>query len=127
MPGRYLAVVDRAYRGGPEVQFCDLLYLARGLHRQLGGLDVVLRGSAVTFAVDTNPLPRLRVGARYLDLPDPRRSLRALLAADSAVSVDEPALRALGLTPDRVLPGVVCRDSASLTRDWPDYEGVWFL
>ncbi|MFC7617397.1 hypothetical protein ACFQV2_32245 [Actinokineospora soli] len=39
-----LAIVERAYRGAVEKQFFDALYLAVELHRQLGGMDLLLRG-----------------------------------------------------------------------------------
>jgi len=127
-PGRYLAVIERGYRGSAEVQFCDLGHLSRGLHSQLGGLDVALRGSAVTFAVSAPPVPALRIADRLLDAPpDQRRSVRGLLADGAVVYVDEPDLRALGLPAGRLLPGVTCLDTSVLTDRWPDYRGVWFL
>jgi hypothetical protein len=126
--GRYLAVIERGYRGSVEVQFCDLGYLARGLHGLLGGLDVALRGSAVTFAVSEPCAPPLRIAGRPLDtLPDQRRSVRGLLADGAAVYVDEPDLHGLGLSAGRLLPGVVCLDTSALAARWPDYLGVWFL
>jgi hypothetical protein len=127
-PGRYLAIVERGYRGAAEVQFCDLGYLCAGLHSRLGGMDVVLRGSAVTFAVSAPAVPGVRIADRLLDtLPDQRRSVRGMLAGGAAVYVDEPDLRALGLPVSRLLPGVRCLDTSALADNWPDYLGVWFL
>ena len=125
---RFLAIVERGYRGSVEVQFCDLGYLARGLHVQLRGLDVVLRGSAVTFALAGEFRPTLAIGATVVDtLADQRRSLHGLIADGADVYVDEPDLRSLGLSADRLLPGVTCLDTTKLAGSWPDYEGVWFL
>lgn len=128
MAGRYLAVLENGYRGAVEVQFADLLYLCRGLHHQLGGMDVALRGSAVTFAVAFGPNRPLRIGATVLDaLPERRCGLRLLMAAGVTVYVDEPDLRCLGLPADRLVPGVTCLDTTDLAGRWADYEGVWFL
>jgi hypothetical protein len=125
---RYLAIIDRGYRGGVEVQFCDLPYLVRGLHGQLGGVDLVLRGSAVTFAVAGASAPGVLAGRRSAPvLPDQRRSLAALLCAGSSVFVDEPDLAVLGLGQDRLLEGVSCLDTSRLAEAWPNYQGVWFL
>lgn len=118
--GRYLAVVERGYRGAVETQFADVLYLVRELNRQLGGLDLSLRGLAATYAVTAAP-PDPVVGVDTL--PDPRASLRTLLAEGVTVSVADADLEALGLPGDvPLLPGVV-RGAAR----WSDYRAVWFL
>jgi len=117
---RYLAVVERGYRGSVETQFADVLYLVRELNRQFGGLDLSLRGLAVTYAVAAAPVaPAVGVDA----LPDPRASLRTLLDEGVAVTVADADLAAAGLPGDvPLLPGVV-RGAAR----WSDYRAVWFL
>ncbi|WP_026424624.1 hypothetical protein [Actinokineospora inagensis] len=117
---RYLAIVERGYRGSVETQFADVLYLVRELNRQLDGLDLSLRGLAVTYAVTADPVPPV-VG---LDtLPDPRASLRTLLDEGVTVTVTDDDLAAAGLPGDvQLLPGVV-RGAAR----WTDYRAVWFL
>jgi hypothetical protein len=123
-----LVVIERGYRGSVEVQFSDLLYVCRGLHAQLGGVDLVLRGSAVSFAVDAKPVPPVRIGTQLLDAtPDPRRSLRELLAAGVNAWVDEADLTRCGFTVNRLISGVVTGDTVELAASWPEYQGVWFL
>jgi hypothetical protein len=123
-----LVVLERGYRGTVEVQFSDLLYVCRGLHRQLGGLDLVLRGSAVTFAVDAAPVPPLRIAGHELRATaDPRASLRGLLADGVRAWVDEEELGRRGLRTDRLVDGVESGAAAELAALWPDYERVWFL
>lgn len=53
IPGgaQVLGIVERAYRGAVEKQFFDVLYMSVELHRQLGGMDILLRGPAVTCAL----------------------------------------------------------------------------
>lgn len=95
----YLVIIDRGYRGSAEAQFFDALYGVEMLGDQLGGMDVVLRGTSVTAALDgaASP-PALRVGPTVVNtLADPRRSVRALVDKGAAVYVDEPGLAAFGL------------------------------
>lgn len=124
---RCLAIVERAYRGAAETQFADVLYLLRELNRQLGGLDLVLRGLAVSYAV-AGPMPALQVGGRKLDtLPDPSTSLATLIAEGVGVRVESADLYALGLTKnDGLLPGVQCTAWDEALR-WNEYHNVWFL
>jgi hypothetical protein len=124
-----LAILDRPYRGAVEAQFVDCLYFAREINRQVAPLALLLRGPAVTLAVqDAGYQPCLRLGSVRLDtLPDYRGSLRELLSDGVPVTADEADLRALGLDATRLLPGVRCADTGLLASSWPDYEGVWFL
>ncbi|MEV8597551.1 hypothetical protein [Streptomyces sp. NPDC052012] len=124
---RVLAIVERGYRGALDKQFFDELYLATELHRQLGGLDVLLRGTAVTYALDAPPPPPLRIGDRVVDtVTDPRAGLRTLLDADVGVWVEEPALAALG-SPRPPLAGVRLAREDEVAARWKDYRMVFFL
>jgi hypothetical protein len=125
----YLVIIDRGYRGSAEAQFFDALYGVEMLGDQLGGMDVVLRGTSVTAALaDSAPPPGLRVGPTVVNtLADPRRSVRALLDKGTAVYVDEPGLAAFGLDRAPLIPGVIRVDSALLAARWGAYAGVWFL
>jgi len=124
----YLAVVDRIYRGTAEAQFFDALYGILALGDQLGGMDVVLRGTAVTAAIATDAGPSLRLGSLRVDTPaDPRASVRAMVAKGISVFVDQPGLAGFGLAEAALLPGVRCLDTTQLAARWGEYNGVWFL
>jgi hypothetical protein len=128
--GRVLAIVERGYRGALEKQFFDELYLATELHRQLGGLDILLRGQAVTYAIDAPPVPPLRIGNRTVDtLSDPRKGLRTLLDAGVGVWAEEPGLAALGGSgsPDRLLAGIRVAAEGETAARWTEYRMVCFL
>ncbi|MCX5203706.1 hypothetical protein OG897_19890 [Streptomyces sp. NBC_00237] len=128
--GRVLAIVERGHRGALEKQFFDEFYLAAELHRQLGGLDILLRGQAVTYALNAGPPPPLRIGNRTVDtLSDPRKGLRTLIEAGVGVWAEEPGLAAVGAahSPGRLLDGIrVARDGELATR-WTEYRMVCFL
>ncbi|AGP60154.1 hypothetical protein [Streptomyces rapamycinicus] len=124
-----LLIIERAHRGAVETQFADTLFFVRELHRQSGGLHVVLRGLAASYAVDTTYEAALRIAGRTLDtLPDPRRLLRQLLEDGATVFVEEADLSALGARArERLLPGVRLVAGAELVSRWSDYERVWFF
>jgi hypothetical protein len=88
-----LAIVERAYRGAVEVAYFDALFLGIEIHRQLG-LDVLLRGEAVTYAVD-GPAPEpFLVGKRLVETLDaPRADLLRLRDLGVGPAVRERALR----------------------------------
>jgi hypothetical protein len=127
MDGRVLAIIERGYRGALEKQFFDELYLATELHRQLGGLDILLRGSAVGYAVDAGPVPAVRLGNLTVDtLTDPREGLKTLLAAGVGVLVEEPDIAALGAARPLV-EGVRLTPAGHTAGRWDDYRMVVFL
>ena len=124
---RLLLVLEHGYRGAVEKQFADPLYVCQELNRQLGEVDLVLQGTAVTLALSPPAFqPTLPLSRQVaLDLPDLRDKLRDLLADGVHVYVDRPDLASMAMDPSRLVPGVQCLDSTS--RIWPEYEGVWFL
>ncbi|GGS57837.1 MULTISPECIES: hypothetical protein [Streptomyces] len=124
-----LLIVERAHRGAVETQFSDELYFVRALHRMGGSVDVLLRGPATGYAIDTGPVPA-PPGAHGTDLPlaDPRRSLRALLADGVPVWAEEAGLALFGASAaTRLIPDVrlVVRDDDG--PDWSAYDRVWFF
>ncbi|GAA2244880.1 hypothetical protein GCM10010232_34890 [Streptomyces amakusaensis] len=126
--GRRLLIIERAYRGGVETQFADVLYFARELNRQQGGLDILLRGLAVTFAAaDPAPTPVIHLAGRELDtLPDPRAAVRTLLAEGAGIWAQDGELERLGAGPGWLLEGVRPTSDAAFP-DWPGYRSVHFL
>ncbi|MCT2589604.1 hypothetical protein LHJ74_06645 [Streptomyces sp. N2-109] len=126
---RVLGVVDRAYRGAVEVQFFDTLYGILDFQQQFPGMELALRGAAVTLAVDESDYqPVVTFGTVRLDtLPDYRNSVRQLVADGVPVMADERDLAVFGLGPDDLVPGVRCVDTNELAQRWPEFDGVWFL
>ncbi|MEU9031011.1 hypothetical protein AB0D46_26565 [Streptomyces sp. NPDC048383] len=127
MDARVLAIVEHGYRGALEKQFFDELYLATELHRQLGGLDILLRGSAASYALDTGPVPALRIGSRTVDtLTDPRAGVRTLLEQGVGVLVEEPDIAALAAARP-LIEGVRLVAADETAARWNEYRMVVFL
>lgn len=124
-----LAVIERPVQTGQvETSYADLLYVVRELHRQFGGVQLLLRGAAVTAAADGThhgppPLgPTLPAVA-----PSPAEGLAALLADGVTVRADLASLTRFGLAPQRLVSGVQACDAGRLAEELPAYERVWFL
>ncbi|AEM82830.1 hypothetical protein [Streptomyces violaceusniger] len=124
-----LAIVERAYRGAVEKQFADALYLALELHRQLGGIDILLRGQAVTYAARDAHVPPLRLGNRVIEtLTDPRGDVLRLLDAGVRVYAEEPGLAAYGLDGEgRLLDRVRPMPADEAAARWSTYRMVCFM
>ncbi len=123
-----LAIVEQAYRGALEKQFFDCFCLAAELHRQLGGLDMLLRGAAATYAVPAPEPVSLILGGRELaTFSVPRTNLGTLLDAGAGVFVEREGLAEHGLTDVEPIDGITVVEGQELARRWPDYRTVCFL
>lgn|GEM_PF-6807900 len=134
-----LAIVENGHRGAVETQFADVFYLVRELNRQLGQLDVLLRGAAVVCALrppeahgggdgpgaGPTPASRLALGSGVIPLPDVAASVEDLLDDGMAVAVDREDLAAIAVPAGRLISGVAVTHGDPAR--WLDYDGVWFL
>lgn len=121
--------MERAYRGALDKQYFDALYIAAELHRRLGGLDLLLRGPAVSYAAPAQPTPALRIGNRTVDtLTDPRRDLATLIEAGARVWAERADLAVFAPGSEgRLHDGVRLAEPGELAARWPDYRMVCFL
>lgn len=124
-----LAIIERAYRGAVEKQFFDPLYMAIELHRQLGGIDLLLRGQAVAYAAEHSRVGPLRVGDVVIDtLTDSRKQLQTLIGTGVAVWVEEDDLATTGLAgAGRLLPDVRLARAGEMAEHWATYQMVCFI
>lgn len=118
--------MEHAYRGAVEKQYFDALYLAVELHRQLGGMDLLLRGPAVAYASAEAATGPLTLGGRVIDtLTDPGADLARLRDEGVAVWVERPDLAAFGV--GALLPGVGIAEPGEFAARWGEYRRVCFL
>lgn len=125
----YLAILDRGYRGSLEAQFFDAFYGVRMFAAQLGGIDLLLRGTSVTAALrPAGDVPRVTLGSEPVALSaDPRAAVTGLIEQGTTVYVDVASLADLGVGRESVLPECMVLDTTELAVRWPGYEQVWFL
>lgn len=119
---RALAVVERGHRGALEKQYADVFYLARELNRQMEAVDVCLRGSAATYALESAVVAQLESAD-----DGPQAGVRTLLRDGVDICVLAEDLAALRMGPERLLSGVSIVSRASFVKCWSTYTGVWFL
>ncbi|HLX49657.1 MAG TPA: hypothetical protein VKS82_15115 [Streptosporangiaceae bacterium] len=124
MPAHVLAVIDHDCPGTEDMH--DPLYFCVGLRLQFGGIDLVLRGPAVSSALVAadGPAPPEGNGAR---LPNPQRYVRSLVRAGVRVWVDDADLAGLRRDGQVLIDGVRTADTDAMAARWNEYEEVWFL
>lgn len=128
MAARILAVIERDYPATAQAQYGDLFYFCVGIRTQFGSMDLVLRGSAVTCALNA---PDTRTPRRGNDTatnhPAPQQYLRTLIRTGVRVWADDADLTARGDPDGTLLNGVVAADTDALAVRWHEYQEVWFL
>jgi hypothetical protein len=127
MPGRSLAIVERAWRGSVEEQYAHILWLARILKRMRSDIGVLLRGNAVGYAVRNGPARDLQIVGIQLD-PIQRldTAVADLLADGVPVYVSQCDCDRLGIAFEVIVPGVVWVGSAGIARLCQSYDRIWY-
>ena len=126
MAKRILSIVGTAYRGTVEEQDDTVLWFTHML--KTGGLDmtVLLRSSAVNYAVRGQDASGLRFGEQPVEHPPALDGdLAALMDHGVPVLFIEDDARALGIANDRLIDGVEgvpMRDVAGLCHG---FDQVW--
>lgn len=121
-----LSVVDTAYRATQEEQDDAALWLNHALINAGAGIDVLLQGSAVNYAVAKQDPSGLVIGSVAIEHPAiPPNDLRALQASGARIFVDSDDVAARGISLDS-LAGDFDFISKKETPDlFQQYEQVW--
>lgn len=124
---RYLAVVERAYRGTLEEQCAHILMANLAFTRLGAPTDLLLRGNAVLYAVKDQARPHLDIGSVHVDtLPHFESAVKALLDGGVIVYACDAGCRRLRLERDRLIDGVHPVDLAGVARLFASHDAVWF-
>lgn len=126
-----LVIVERAYRGAVEVGYFDVLYQLLELHRQLDGVDLLLRDHASTYGLAGEPfapesVTRLWSGGEIAP-NSPRCEVRRLIELGVRVLVHRDDLTEFAVPPARLVPGVRIVDDAELYDRWPSYAQILYM
>jgi hypothetical protein len=121
-----LNVIEAAYRGTLEEQDDTIIWLTHAMKGAGGDLAVLLRGSAVNYAVRGQDASGLAFGDEKQTQP-PRlaEDLAALLPKGVAVYVVEDDLLERGIRKEEIIEGLRRVGRVDLPKLFADFERVW--
>jgi len=121
-----LNIVSTGYRATLEEQDDTVLWLLQALKGAGADVDVVLRNSAVNYAVAGQNAAGLTFGERSQTQP-PRigDDLARIVAKGMRVYVVEDDLAERGIAAEDMLPGMQLMRADQLPRLVADYDNVW--
>lgn len=121
-----LNIVSTGYRATLEEQDDTVLWLLQALKGAGADVDVVLRNSAVSYAVAGQDAAGLAFGERRQTQP-PRigDDLGRIVSKGMRVYVVEDDLAERGIASEDMLPGMQLMRAAQLPRLIADYDNVW--
>jgi hypothetical protein len=126
MRQRMLQILTTAYRATLEEQDDPVLFLTHALRNNGADIDVLLSGTAVSYAVQKQCVSGLSFGDwQQTQPPDIAYEVHALMAKDAAVFVltDDAAIR--GVRRDELLEGVRFVARAELPALLRNYRRIW--
>jgi len=124
---RYLAIVERAYRGTLEEQCAHILMANLAFTRLGAPTDLLLRGNAVLYAVKDQAPAHLDIGPLSVDtLPHYESAVKALIDEGGAVYACAEDCRRLGLEMERLIGSVRRVDLDGVARLIASHDAVWF-
>jgi sulfur relay (sulfurtransferase) DsrF/TusC family protein len=103
---RYLSVIDSAYRATIEEQDDTAVWFTHAMKN--GGADVaiLLKGDAVSYALEGQNAAGLRFGGRAVKGPDMGRDVKAVIAKKIPLYVVAEDLAERGMPAAQLIPGV---------------------
>lgn len=123
---RVLQIIEPAYRATLEEQDDTVLWFTRALRAAGAQADVLLLGSAVSYAVRAQDARGLRLGAwRQAHPPDIAGELAALIKSGARVAAVKEDLDERGIGGKRLLADVELLGRKSLAALFGQYERIW--
>ena len=121
-----LQIIDNAYRATIEEQDDTVLWLTQVLKSSGADTAVLLRGSAVNYAVAKQGAAGLVLGEwRQTQPPDIAAAIERLKASGAAVYVDEHDLAERGVAEDECLAGVRTVAGDRLAELLESFDRLW--
>lgn len=126
MTNMVLNIVESGYRGTLEEQDDTLVWLTHSLKGAGAPIDVLLRGSAVNYAVRGQDASGLAFGERrQTHPPDLAGDLAKLIGKGVAVLVVEEDLAERGIGNDELIDGLRLVSRRAIPRLFGSYERIW--
>lgn len=122
-----LAIVERSHRGTIEQQYAHVLWLVHSLHAQ-APMVLLLRGSAVSYAVDGVRAGPLRLGDQpWGTFPDYQEAIDRLHADGAAVLVCTASLDRFGLGDRPLIAGIKPVNAMEIASVAAGCAAIWYL
>lgn len=123
---RVLQILTRAYRATLEEQDDTVLWLTHAMREAGGELDVLLRRSAVNYAVVAQDASGLSIGDWVqTQPPNLARDVRALMEKRVSVLVVDEDLETRGIREQDLIPGVERVSMKEVGQIVDAYDKVW--
>jgi predicted peroxiredoxin len=124
---KVLSIVETAYRATLEEQDDTVLWLHHSLKTAGADVQLLLKGSAVNYAVNAQDASGLKFGdERQTQPPRLAEDLERLIAAGVKVHLVKEDVEALGLDAAELLDGVDQVSRADLAALVASYDRVWY-
>lgn len=124
---RILNIVETAYRATLEEQDDTVLWLNHSLKACGADVHVLLKGSAVNYAVNEQDASGLAFGdERQTQPPRLAEDIERLIAAGVTLYAVKEDVAALGLAETELVDGIYHVDRASIPKLVTHYDHVWY-
>jgi sulfur relay protein TusB/DsrH len=124
--GKILSIVETAYRATLEEQADTVLSLTSALKKAGADVSVLLRGSAVNYAVHGQNAAGLTIGAVAAGHPKIDEDLRHLSETGVTVYAVREDARDRGLDPGRIIPGIEFISRSDIADLVEKHQHVWY-
>jgi intracellular sulfur oxidation DsrE/DsrF family protein len=126
MPKRVLQIIDTPYRCTLEEQDDPAIWITHAMRGAGGEFGLLLRGSAVNYAVKGQDAAGLTIGGRKQTQP-PRleNDLARLMEKDVPVYVVQEDVEERGLSAGELLPGVHSVNRTGVAALFGEFDAIW--
>ena len=126
MAKRVLQIIDAPYRCTVEEQDDPAIWITHAMRGAGGEFGVLLRGSAVNYAVKGQDASGLSFGGRKQTQPmNPEHELARLMEKDVPVYVVQEDVEERGLSAGELLPGVRSINRTGIAKLFGEFDAVW--
>ncbi len=124
--GSILAIVERAYHGTIEEQDDTILWFSAAVKNAGANLAVLLRGNAVSYALQGQDASGLTIGGVPLKVPPTiDKDVKELIGKGVPVYAVDEDLKRRGIAKADLVPGVKVIPQKETIGLWERYDSIW--
>lgn len=123
---RVLQIIEPAHRATLEEQDDTVLWFTRAIRAAGAAADVLLVGTASSYAARGQACPELQVGAwKQRHPPAIEHEILQLIASGARVLALQEDLSERGIGPEAMIPGIRVTARADIAALFGGYDRVW--